>query len=279
MMRTVLWAWMAAGLAAADFKIATWNVEHLRRKNNTGEVKRGNADYSRLRVYANRLDADVVALEEVEGSGAARRLFDPGRYNFHFTARTHPQNVGFAIRKTIRFRAQPDVRALGLADNSVRWGADVMIVDSGNAPRLRLLAVHLKSGCFEQPLNTPGADCPKLQQQLPLVEQWIDARAGEGVPFLVLGDWNRRLREGEPFWEEIDDANPGNADLTNVTEGRTSQCLGGKFPRFIDHIVLDKRAALLLKPDSFFLLLYDPGDPQKFKLSDHCAVRSTLTVP
>ena len=88
--------------------------------------RRNDADFARLRDYALRLDADVVALQEVDGRLAAARVFDATRYDFHFTNETDVQGVGFAIRKTLRWRANNDLVALGLREN-LRRGADIAI--------------------------------------------------------------------------------------------------------------------------------------------------------
>jgi hypothetical protein len=64
--------------------------------------------------------------------------------------------------------------------------------------------VHLKSGCFDQAHS--GSACSTLFEQVPVLETWIDQPAGEDVPFIVLGDFNRRFNlPGEPIWAELDD--------------------------------------------------------------------------
>lgn len=81
-----------------------------------------------------------------------------------------------------------DLNALGLGNPDLRWGLDITL----NNPRpIRLLAIHLKSGCN---LNRDLADrdCPVLFAQAPVLEQWVDERARAGEDFAVLGDWNRR---------------------------------------------------------------------------------------
>ena len=66
---------------------------------------------------------------------------------------------------------------------------------------LRLLSVHLKSFCHQDDLDNVSAsdntDCGKLKRQIPILESWIEARAQEGVPLVVLGDFNRRMKPRE----------------------------------------------------------------------------------
>jgi endonuclease/exonuclease/phosphatase family metal-dependent hydrolase len=137
----------------------------------------------------------------------------------------------------------------------------------GRAP-LRLLAVHLKSGCASGATNEA---CGMLQRQVPILEAWIDARAKEKLRFVVLGDFNRRLAQpGDVIWKEIDDADPPNADLSLAAGGQGPKC-DPRFRDFIDHVVLDRRAAASLA--GFAELTYDAGAERP---SDHCPITALL---
>jgi len=103
-----------------------------------------------------------------------------------------------------------------------------------------------------------------------VMEKWIDARAAEGEPFILLGDFNRRFDIlGDTFWPEIDDGEPANADLSRVTKGKINECWNKIYPMFIDHIVLDRIASDWIVEDSFSQLVYTEGTELKKKLSDH----------
>lgn len=260
----------------AALKLATWNLEWLNAEPGKGPVKRSEADYARLRKYAARLDADVVALQEVDGEAAAARVFPSDVYELHVANQTTAQRTGFAVRKTLPMRRHADYLELDVG--GVRAGADITVALDTHA--VRLLSVHLKSGCFDQPLDDRSNACRKLGLQLPKLEAWIDARAAEGAPFAVLGDFNRRLFEGpeEPFWKELDDAMPPESDLAAPTEGQRPKCWDQEYAQFIDHIVLSKSGQGLLKLGSFTQHLYDASDePKKSVLSDHCPLSVVLT--
>ncbi len=262
---------------SVELKIATWNIEHLRDRDGEGPVPRTPADYDRLAGYAQQLDADIIALQEVDGPEAAARVFLPDNYDLYFSSRANPQRTGFAVRKGIDVTQNPDVTSLGL-DGSLRYGTDITVNHNGQT--LRLLSVHLKSGCFDNPLNSNNRDCRRLNEQVPLLEEWIDARAAENIPFVVLGDFNRRFdTPGDTFWPEIDDAEPANADLSRVTEGQTSECWNGRFPKYIDHIALDSLTTGWQVPDSFDQLLFS-ADDARFEdvLSDHCPISVELEL-
>jgi len=148
---------------------------------------------------------------------------------------------------------------------------------------MRLLSVHLKSGCARDPLDAARSGCHDLARQVPLLERWIDAQAGEHRSFAVLGDFNRDLRRepgGKSVWAELDDHDPPEADLVNTAEGHSFQnCMPAQtFSGYIDYIVLGRRMARGLVSDSFGRALYRPKDAQRRKLSDHCPVFVRLRV-
>ncbi|MGE0581490.1 MAG: endonuclease/exonuclease/phosphatase family protein [Steroidobacteraceae bacterium] len=300
--------------AGGDLKLATWNLEWLlspealqdlrgsctpegaRPRPNTrsipcdvaAKLDRGRTDFEALARYARRLDADVVALQEVDGEGAARLVF-PG-YRFCFTGRRHVQNTGFAIRRGIPFRCGRDLTSLSLG-GSVRRGAELVLYP-GESREFRLLSVHLKSGCGSRLLNDRRKDCAALDRQVDFLEAWIDSEAAARRPFAILGDFNRNLlrdtgtaRDASGtrlrLWPEIDDGDPPEADLTNTAAGeRFANCsMKQVFRGYIDYIVLSRSLSDRLVPGSFTRVVYDTQDAVRRKLSDHCPVSIRLRVP
>ena len=259
----------------AELRLATWNIEWLARSPGQGKVPRVPADYARLRAYAERLDADVVALQEIDGPDAAARVFDPTRYGFHFTSDVESiQRSGFAYKKTVEVVPYPDL--VELAVGGTRRGAEIGVVFGGR--ELRLLSIHLKTGCWGDPLGTDKTDCSILRAQLPVLEAWIDERAREGTAFAVLGDFNRRLAPRDPFWLELDDRDPPQADLQLVTEGHAPACWGGAFPELVDHVVLDPQLTRLVRAGSLRELAFDGTDrAHRKELSDHCPLSVVLS--
>ncbi len=253
------------------YKIATWNIEHFRDSNNEGPNPRTDDDFAFLAKYVRRMNADIIALQETEGPAAARRIFDPETYWFFFSRRNDERLTGFAVRNGIEVKQHPDLTGLNIGGNN-RHGTDISVKMNGRW--VRMLSIHLQPGCWGDPLNTDKEACRILSAQLPVLESWIDGRAAEGVPFTVLGDLNRRFdnNPGDTFWPEIDDSVPANADLYRVTENRTDQCWGSRYPNFIDHIVLDLISSRWVVQGSFTHLVYDEGVEFQKKLSDHCPV-------
>jgi endonuclease/exonuclease/phosphatase family metal-dependent hydrolase len=236
------------------------------------ELARSGEDIAALRSHARALDADVVALQEVDGAEAARLVF-PG-YEFCFSGRVAVQNNGFAVRDGLPFTCR-DLDELSLSDD-VRRGVELRLFP-GTPREIRLLSVHLKSGCARDSLAATRPACGQLSRQIPTLERWIDTQASEHKPFAILGDFNRDLRrepEGPSLWGELDDHDPPEADLVNTAEGHSFQnCLPSQtFSGYIDYIVLGRRMARGLVNDSFGRALYPPEDALRRKLSDHCPV-------
>jgi endonuclease/exonuclease/phosphatase family metal-dependent hydrolase len=243
------------------------------------ELARSVEDIAALKRHARSLDADVVALQEVDGPDAARLVFPD--YEFCFSSRIAVQNNGFAIRRGVPFACGPELAELSMSDD-VRRGVELRLFP-GTAREMRLLSVHLKSGCARDSLESTRPSCGELARQVPVLEQWIDAQAGEHKPFAVLGDFNRDLRRepaGVSIWGEIDDASPPEADLVNTAEGQAFQnCMPSQtFSGYIDYIILGRQMARGLVKDSFGHEVFRPKDAQRRKLSDHCPVFIRLRV-
>jgi len=273
-------AGMPAG-HAATLKLATWNLDWLTARPTgdpalPGDVHgRSTADFDRLAAYAAHLDADAVGFEEVETPAIAARLFPPDRYTVLMTDDPVIQRVGIAVRKPLTVTANPELRALDVsgpgAQYHLRSGLDVTLSD-GHA-QVRVLVVHLKTGCWDYPLTASGHSCPVLRQQLAVLANWIAERQDEGEAFAVVGDFNRRMFTDDPFYRGLLADGP----LTLATAGHASPCWGGEY--FIDHIVLGNAARDWLVPGSLRVMTYHDAPPVRAALSDHCPVSVRLALP
>ncbi|NDE00311.1 MAG: endonuclease/exonuclease/phosphatase family protein [Gammaproteobacteria bacterium] len=302
------------GIAPDRLRIATWNLEWLiapeefralardcvprdaspgpRRRtlpcDTAARLERSTADFRALERYARLLDADVIALQEVDGERAARLVFPD--HEFCFTQREGVQNNGFALRRGLAHRCGEDWSSLSL-NGRVRSGAE-LILFPGTAQEIRLLSVHLKSGCPRRPLDDPRDACETLAKQVPELERWIDTQAAAGRRYAILGDFNHDLLmargparndQGQlrNLWAEIDDGEPAGARLVNVAAGQPFvNCSAGQnYTSYIDHVVLGESLAEWRLPGSFIRLTYDTRDALQRKLSDHCPVGVDLAPP
>ncbi len=263
--------------------LATWNMEHLAERNGSGCRPRTDADYAAMRAYVDDLGADVIAFQEVESKAAAERVFDPAIYTVVIEDRVgtersgecrgqpgltiNAQRTGFAIRKGVPFQRQPDFTAIQVGNPDLRSGVDLIVGPRGGDP-IRVLSVHLKSGCSSGDRNEA---CPVLFEQVPVLETWIDGRAAEGVRFAVLGDFNRRLAmPNDSVWADWDDASPANADLALASGDQSARC-NPRYRDFIDFILVDRRATEDLRS-------FEEKTFEGEGLSDHCAISARLGV-
>ncbi len=267
---------------AAELKIATWNLNWLtnREVGLPADVRpRRQEDFDKLRAYAVELDADVIAFQEVDYVETARRVFPTEAWSIHMSRDRVRQRVGFAVRRGLHYQVNPDITSIALDPMAhLRSGVDITLdLPPGGLPggRLRLLALHLKQGCQYLSFGRkPGNTCLTLMSQFDFVTEWIVARRDEGVPFVVLGDFNRGFEKNDPFNKKI----RGAADLTRATEGYSSPCWGRE--AFIDHILIGGPAREWVKADTLRVLTYRETDPAwKERLSDHCPVSVKLSLP
>ncbi|MDI1257739.1 endonuclease/exonuclease/phosphatase family protein [Aquabacterium sp.] len=253
---------------------------------------RTSADFDALARTAEQLrdalKADVVALQEVDGAGAARQVFRQGWKLDCFVNRAHPQKVGFAIREGTPYRCNGDLGALDI-DGSTRAGAD-MTLYPGTPREVRLLSVHLKSGCFNGKLDRQFGPCQKLRQQVPVLEAWVDARVREGKAFAILGDFNRHLDkdahypagpdESQPLnlFNALSDNEPTGAVLVRATEGASSMPCSqdDRHTRYIDDILVSESLAARAAQKQFTRVPFAAEDQGRL-LSDHCPVVYSLT--
>jgi endonuclease/exonuclease/phosphatase family metal-dependent hydrolase len=261
----------------AELKVATWNLDWLTTRQ-TGDpglppdvTTRSDEDFARLAQYAQELNADLIAIEEVDGFSAASKVFPKDQYSIHMTRDHVLQRVGIVVRRGLHYDINPDVTALGA--NHLRSGADITLHVGGQD--LRVLAVHLKTGCRDTPMpKAKSPACRELKDQIGPLTDWIEERKTENVPYLILGDFNRWMTPSDTFLASLQQAAP----LARATEGQSSPCWGHE--NFIDHILAGGAAATWMKSDTMRVLTYrETGESWKDRLSDHCPVSVRLAVP
>jgi len=293
----------ASVFPAETIRIASWNLNNLHHE--LGVPLRNHAparsadDYSLLRKYAKRLGADIVALQEVNGPKAAALVFPDAQYELYLSGRyvedletkrdSDRIYTGFAVRRGVFDAASKiDVPSLSVqhADNRpTRWGTEIVVEKDGKL--LAFLSVHLKSGCFAGNLETPTSDnCQTLAKQREPLEAWIDEHTKNNVPFVILGDFNRRFDmygQADHLWEAIDDGDPPGLKLWRLPFRMESNCWRGTsnyYQEPIDFFIFSDRAKQLVNEASFAQLAYESQDQniQKKTPSDHCPIIVELSL-
>lgn len=149
---------------------------------------------------------------------------------------------------------------------NVRWGLDAVVEKNGK--KLRLLGVHLKTGCFVGALirnrwddppfqwthdGTVDHPCMTLARQMRPLRSWVAMAAQDEAPFAIVGDFNRRIDveiadTNEPdlfpvLSGEVTDATTDDVSLSHVPEGASSihACWpeddGSPFANAIDYMI------------------------------------------
>ena len=276
------------------FRIAAWNIEHL----GVGEESclfRDKADFRALRIYAEKLNADVIAIQEVASLKAARRVFPPDEYDVVLADRPNTgeralcwweppltraaplklgdQFTGFAIRKGVRYTVNPMVTGFGDLSEPPGNGAFVaadVTVELPDGP-LRLLSVHLRWGC-------PGVDdygleeCEWIFDQARVLRGWARQREADGRRYAMLGDFNRSWDRASPYWRIAFDLGDDDGSLTASPEALQIDCrdVAARGKSFIDHVfVFGKSMRERLR---FGQLPIVPFDDRNYVISDHCPV-------
>jgi endonuclease/exonuclease/phosphatase family metal-dependent hydrolase len=245
-------------------------------------VQRTTTDYDRIRCYVRLFDPDILAVQEVDGEAALSRVVDTDVYDVHVDDRPKvslngQQNTGVAVKRGLTVVRQPDFQALDIrSDGRLRYGTHIDLTHSGQT--IQILSVHLKSGCFEN--ASISSACETLLAQVPVLEGWIDVAAQGPMPFIALGDFNRRFTQpNDQVWADLDDGEPANADLPTLARDMPVSCRDNTFTEFIDHLVADPRVLPWVDRTSFRQVTYRQADKAVWeKLSDHCPVVVELWI-
>lgn len=239
------------------------------------DLSRDSADLARLVHYVRKLDADVIAFQEVENARAARLVFRS--HEICISAGRGVQHTGFAVRRHIPHRCESPLQSLALGDRQ-RAGARLTLFP-GTPRQIELLSVHLKSGCSRDALDSASASCQTLAAQSAALGRWMRQRGTSGSRTLVLGDFNRVGPDAsDAFWQPLSADSSAGADWVNAAEGVAfSNCHRGQpFSQFIDHILISRVLAPQVVRGSFRHHGFRSVDAFRYRLSDHCPISVSL---
>ncbi len=161
-------------------------------------------------LLAQRVDADIIAFQEVSGAASVRQVLPGGGQGWEVCSyEGHKvQRLAIAWKSGLgRLRSCEAHWPLSLPERAAkdqpRPGLALTLEVGGKL--LRVLTVHLKSSCVS-PLEDPRpngrgqldgneANCEVLQAQLPALEGWLEEQATRDRPdaLVLLGDFNRNL--------------------------------------------------------------------------------------
>ena len=269
-----------------ELVIATWNVEHLAYPVSAGCKPRTEQELTELKKYAQSLNADIVALQEVASIKAVEQLFPSQQWQIYLSERADTesyacrgsdststqQKVAFAVRKELMVNNVNSIDAFSVGNGGLRHGLELDV--SSSFGRMSLLNVHMKSGCFvDDFLRSDSKSCRVFAKQAPILDSWVESKEKQQVPYVVLGDFNHRL--SAPY-NRLTRALTTNSDGSASSIVNTTEKLIGCHPYYpapIDHIWAGNVSLDVDKKVS--AVLFNDMNP-KAMLSDHCAVSLTL---
>lgn len=209
-------------------------------------------------IIAKSVMPDVIAFQEVSGTQAVAEALGEYASQYRicsFDGQYKVQRLAFAWKKEFGEAAEAcsAIHAMSLPSlplqEQVRPGFQVGLRINGQL--IRFMTVHLKSGCVS-PLERgkldqnsgPNDPCPVLQQQVAPLEAAFEKLGEGGVPFIVIGDFNRNM------WHELHEVaggkalrSDGSTDLsTPLPAGVLTQNL---YKEINDGVPASSRAALL----------------------------------
>jgi len=251
------------------------------------------AQISAMAAVAEKLNADIIAVQEVESAAALQQIWPKDEYDFYVNMDSPwIQRTGFVVRKSIGpgIGQFTDVPQIGSAfKDHVRHGAELTLTVNGK--EIKILSVHLKSGCFEKALNSgyaTGRDaangvitCDVLKNQAPALEAWLDGAIRSGFSAMIIGDFNRRFdseveHKADPeqsLYAQLSDGEPPAARLFRPTAGFEAlpECRAGGSKWLIDHALMTSELKQHYAASSLLEL------PVPLKGSDHCPISFRMT--
>lgn len=282
-----------SGLQAQEIRFTSWNIEHLAEENGAGCVPRHDSDYVKLQEFAVGLKADVVALQEVENIAAVARVFPEDNWDIILSKRpvsrtyscrgsgfeSTQQRVAIAIRKGLTYEDLGSFEELGLKREGLRYGVQIRIL--GEIDTVDVMAVHLKSGCFVDDFSSSDRSaCEVLEQQVPVLDHWIEAHVLNEQKFVVLGDFNHRLANKEnKMWQILSEIQGVPLEISNSMQNLTG--CHPRYPAPIDHILMGPEVSRL-KVAGSEVVHYFPKKSEEMveddMLSDHCPISVVLKL-
>ncbi|MUH04893.1 endonuclease/exonuclease/phosphatase family protein [Commensalibacter sp. ESL0392] len=269
-------------LHARTIKITTWNTEWLLSKSDLDKYEipsdiqaRHSKNFTRLSLYARKLNSDIIALQEVGSVETARRILPEDQYDFYITQDNIAQHPVLAIRKKLSYNIikNPDLTALSKNDKThiLRSGLDLTLYD--HRINIRILVVHLKAHCPERSLYSQQKACNILNQQKIIIQKWIADRIKDKQAFIILGDFNRIVSFNDEFFQSLSTE----SSLSIPTSQLASPCWGGNY--FLDGFILDPILSESIIPNTLKVLVYKEKQYMiHADLSDHCPVSLNLSL-
>lgn len=250
--------------------VGTFNMEWLG-DGYADKKPRTDADYLRIADIIIKINADVLAVQEIENNAALQKVLRYAPEYSGFVAETEaPQNVGVLYKKSMVVTQKQVYQQLAVIPGRLRPGL-LVECKKGNFDWL-MMVVHLKSSSRADSTQELREQARAIRtQQCTMLSNFVDSVIAQGAEkdVMIVGDLN-------DFPGRIQ-----NATLTPILENNnlfipTAKMKSCSNPNWttIDHIVLTKSAKPRYIEGSErmedFKQFLDKADAEK--VSDHCPV-------
>ena len=254
--------------------IGTFNIKWL----GDGEddrFERSGADHDRISSIIDDLNADILALQEIESKNALMKITDKLRgYKLKIINDDHPQKTAYLVRKGIDILNSGNYQPIEIISGETRPGF-YMEVKYKNK-NIHLMNVHFKSTSrYDSTDRLRRKSIYIRTKQAEKAAHFADSIiAADEQNVVILGDLN-----DNPFKTNRETLNSlkNNDDLIFLTDGLPS--CRNKLWRTIDHIVVSKSLFGHYLKGSSRVVNFNNSVHDKFtdKISDHCPVLANFT--
>ncbi len=283
--------WSIFALAEPKLTFTSWNMQWLttQPKAKIADSQRSEQDFAALADKFRRLDADILAFQEVDSIAAIKKVVGPF-YHIRLSDRADSNNkqrqfddlnqyTGFAIAKRYTISDPQDIDLLPQQMNKLRFATYVVLKQIG-APDVHLLSVHLKQGCRSAKRNSDS--CRILQQQARQLNQWMKQKLTANQSFILAGDFNHDLQfRNDWLWLELNKGIDKQIELASSQTDALCQVRSKsqpnqsyRYPSLIDHIIISRPSHSSVAKQS----LYSRQQQFQFNLSDHCPLSAQIEV-
>lgn len=256
--------------------IGTFNIAWL--GDGTGDnIKRTEYHYEKIARIIEALEADVLALQEIENEAALERILKylPGYTCFISADKNEQQNVAFLVKESVTVQGKRILHETEVAADTTRKGL-LISVRKGNLD-MTLICVHLKSTSrYDDTPEKRMMSFALRERQAAALNRMADSLLSTSEKdIVILGDFNDNPLKKKHNLGPLSD----NASFSFITKDLPS-C---KSPiwKSIDHMVCSAGMNARLMANSLFV--YDlksaVADKELDKISDHCPVTAGFLIP
>ncbi len=249
--------------------VGTFNIEWLG-DGIDDQKPRNKQEYAELARVIKELNADVLALQEIENQDAIKLVLNNmPQYNAIILSTNGKQNVGFLYKKDIKIINTLEYKPLQVIPNKTRSGF-IVTAKKGNFD-FKMMIVHLKStSSFDNTNQLRQKSFQIRNVQVGILNNWADSclKYTDERDLVILGDFNDHIYKPNSQIIKFGE----NKKLVCLTKDLKS-CLRSDWYT-IDNIFVSKSVEKRVLTNSVAMENFKAYVEDKYKnsISDHCPV-------